>query len=284
MKYYNRNKKEMIFEKDKKLLSFLYNNFLGRIILKPLTLRPISVINGKLLSTRISTIAIKNFIKKNNINMDDYPNIKYKSFNDFFTRKIKKDKRPIDSNKEMLISIADSKLMAYDINKDLLINVKNSTYTLQELVQDDNLKEYEEGKLLVFRLSVDDYHHYNFIDNGTIISSKKISGKFHTVNPIAYDKVKVWKENQRVVSHIKTENFGNIIQIEVGALNVGTIHNNDKKNFKRAEEKGYFSFGGSTIIVIFEKNKIKLDSDILKNSSSDIETRVLMNETIGRKY
>ncbi len=281
MKYCDR-KTNKIIEQDNKTIKFLYNTVIGRIILKPLVMPIVSKINGKILNTRISTLAIPRFIKKNKINMTEYESKKYKSFNDFFTRKIKPENRPLSNNKELLTSIADSKLTVYDINNELLINVKNSIYSLEELLKEPLSKKYEGGKVLVFRLGVDDYHHYNFPDDGQLIRTKAIKGKLHTVNPIAYDTVKVWKENQRVVSFLKTENLKEVIQIEVGALNVGTIHNYNQPKFKKGEEKGFFSFGGSTIILILKKNIIEIDKDIEENSKKQIETRVLLNEIIGK--
>jgi len=216
--------------------------------------------------------------------MSEYEEQKYNSFDDFFIRKIKNNVRIMSNNKDDLISPCDSKLSVYRINEDTVLNIKNSFYTISDLLCDNELsKKYKDGYCLVFRLCVDDYHHYHYIDNGKLIKKKNIKGIFHTVRPIAQKHVKVFSENTREWSLLKTDNFGDVIQIEVGALMVGKICNLKKVKFKKGEEKGYFRFGGSTIVLLFEKNKIIIDSDILKQSNLGNETIVKLYETIGSR-
>lgn len=266
-------------------LSFLYNTVVGRIILYPLVnFSFISKLSEKVMDSKISKIFIKKFIKSNNINIEEYLDEKYTCFNDFFIRNIKKEKRPINYKENVLISPCDSKLTVYDIKEDNLYRVKNSNYSLENLLNDKILaKEYINGKLLVFRLSPDDYHHYYNVDNGNIIKTYKIKGKYHTVNPIVYDKYEVFKENTREISIIKTENFDKILYIEVGALLVGKIVNNNIKKTKKGTEKGYFKYGGSTVILIFKENQIKIDKEIIDNSKNGFETYVKLGEKIGIK-
>lgn len=267
-------------------LSFLYNTYLGRIILKPLVKnKAFSNIVAKFMNSKLSKIIIKSFIKKHNINMDDFINKKYNSFNDFFIRKVKKEKRPIDKDKKSFISPCDSKLSCYKITKDLTFNVKNSIYSVSSITKDDNVSAYfKDGYALVFRLSPEDYHRYIFLDDGRIINNYKIDGKYHSVNPIAYKNFKVFKENARECTLIKTKNFNDIMYIEVGALLVGKINNVKKSgSFKKGEEKGYFMYGGSTIVVLVRKNTIKLNKKIINNSSNNIETSVKCGEKIGEK-
>ena len=164
---YNRSNKSYYEDKKSPFLKFLYKTIPGRIILKITIQRPISKIGGLYMNSFLSRFMIKSFIRKNNIDMSDYKEEKYKSFNHFFTRKIKLTKRPIDKNIKNFIAPADSKLTAYKIDNEMRINVKNSTYTITELLKDDKLAlEYQNGYCLVFRLCVDDYHHYHFIDDG----------------------------------------------------------------------------------------------------------------------
>ena len=255
-------------------LRFLYNTVLGRIILKLLTCKCISKIGALYFKSPISKIRIKRFIKKNNINMNDYYNEQYHSFNDFFIRKIKPDKRKIENG---LIAISDSKLTVYKIDKDSKFNIKNSIYTVKELIGEE--KEYKYA--LIFRLCVDDYHHYVFPDDGEIISSKHIKGKLHTVQPIAFKKYKVFHENDREITYLNCKNLGEICIVEVGALMVGKIVNENVKKFKKGDEKGHFEFGGSTIIMLTNKD-LKIDKKIMENSKKDIETIVKLGETIGQ--
>ena len=272
--------------KNKVLLSqrFLYHTFFGRLILKQLIKPSFSLKTGKKLDSKKSVNKAYSFAKKNNINLDDYILDNINSFNDFFSRKIKPGKRRIDYNPSSLISPCDSKLMVYRISSDFLFEVKNSIYSVEELLQNKNLaKQYEDGYCLVFRLCVDDYHRYCYIDDGDKEKNIFIPGFLHTVNPIAFDKYKVFLENQREYTILHTKNFDDVVQIEVGALMVGKIDNyHQKHKFKRAEEKGRFLYGGSTIILLLNKN-IKIDDDILLNSQNDIETIVKYGEKIGTK-
>lgn len=282
MKYYNRNTREIMDIKDSKSLIFLYKTTIGRKILKQITKPSFSKISDKITNSKISKIYIKRFIKKNNIDMNNFEDRQYTSFNDFFTRKVKNSKPDKDINKELLISPCTSKLTVYKIDKNLTIKVKNSLYSVENLIQEKD-KKLEGGLCLVFRLCVDDYHRYHAFDNQKILKTKKIAGRLHTVNPISYDNYKVFTENQREVSKIKTENFGIVYQIEVGALNVGKIHNHQVKKLKRYDEKGYFSFGGSTIILLFQKNKVQIDKDIVFASKQKMESKVLYKDIIGKR-
>ena len=280
IKIYERNTKRIISKKNNKGLSFLYKTKIGRIILKGLTTKKVSEFNSHIIKSKLSKVFINNFVKKNNIDMSEYEEKEYQSFDDFFTRKIKPEKRVISKN---LAAICDSLLSVYEIDDDLILNIKNSKYTIKELIKEEN-EEYKNGLCLVFRLCVDDYHHYIYLDDGTLLKQKKIDGILHTVNPIAFEKYKVFSENQREVSILKTKNYDEVIQIEVGALNIGKINNYNKNKFKKGEEKGYFSFGGSTIILLFKNNEIVIDDDILNNSKNGIETKVKLGEEIGVKY
>lgn len=284
MKYIDRKTKKIVEVKDQKILIFLYTTKLGRIILK-ITTKPIfSKIFGYITNTKASKIYIKRFIKNNNINMEYYETANYKSFNDFFTRKINKSKVKEVINNQLLISPCDAKLTVYNISDNLTINVKNSKYNIENLIKEKVPNKFNKGLCLILRLSPDDYHRYHAFDNYEILYSKNINGILHTVNPISYNTYKVFTENKRVISLLKTENFNEVYQIEVGALNIGKIHNHNKNNLKKYEEKGYFSFGGSTIVLLFEKNSIKIDKDILENSKNNLETKVSYGEVIGKKY
>ena len=264
--------------------TFLYDNVFGKIILWFAIKRFFSLLVGKYMNTNISTKHISKFIKCNSIDMKEYPKKKYKSFNDFFSRKIDLTKRPFSKLNNDFIAPCDSKLLVYKINKNRTFNVKGKEYTLCEILRDEILaEEYNNGYFMVFRLSVDDYHRYHFIDSGIVLENRKINGKFHTVGPIAFRNHKVFQENQREFSILKTKNFGKVIYMEVGALMVGKIVNNKIDKFIKGEEKGYFLFGGSTVIVIVKENVIKIDDDILNNSLNDIETKVKFGEKIAKR-
>lgn len=269
---------------NQKSLSFLYKTAVGRIILKIIVYPWLTKIYGKYNDSKLSTRKIKSFIKNNNISMEEYEKQEYKSFNDFFTRKVNPKYREISKKEEDFISCCDNKLRVYSINKDLIFQVKGSNYNVNSILKDSNLaKKYEDGLCLIFRLCVDDYHRYIYFDDGEIVKTTKIPGNFHTVNPIAYENFQVFSENNREVSILKTKNFGTVTQIEVGALMVGKIVNYPVEKFERGEEKGYFKFGGSTIILLIEKDKLEIDPLILEYSNLEIETKLQMGEVIGKK-
>ena len=273
--YYDLKNDKYIKKDDSSIgLLFLYNTIIGRILLKIFTSRFISGVYAKYMTSKLSIHKIKKFIKKNNINMDEYEKENYNSFNDFFIRKIKKNKRKIEKG---LISICDSKLSVYEINKNTSFKIKNSIYTVEELIGEKN--NYKFKYALVFRLCVDDYHHYSFIDDGKIISNKKINGILHTVQPIAFKKHKVFLENSREVTILDTKNYGIVGYVEVGAMLIGKITNLDKEIFKKGEEKGYFEFGGSTVVVLME-DKIKINKKIIENTKKDIETIVKLGQSL----
>lgn len=262
-------------------LKFLYKTKLGRILLKVLTMPFISKVIGVFLSTKLSTILIKRFIKKNNIDMSDYEVVKYKSFNDFFTRKIKKNKRIIDKDKNSFIAPSDGYLSVYKIKKDLILPIKQSEFTINSILKNDVLaKDYNDGYCLVFRLCVNNYHRYCYIDDGYKNENIFIKGKLHTVRPIALETLSVFSENAREYTVLETKNFDKVVEIEVGALMVGKIKNyHTNYEYKKGEEKGMFLFGGSTIILLVKKNQIKILDKYLKNE----EISVKMGEKIGIK-
>ena len=282
----NRNGEIIKTDSASKNQKFLYNCFLGRILLKVLIQPIISKIAGCFMNTRFSKIMIKSVIKKQNFDMSLYEKTCFTSFNDFFTRKLKEENIRIDTEKNNFISPCDSKLSVYSIDKNSCFAIKNSYYNISGLLKNENLAEkYEGGYILIFRLEVTDYHRYIYTDNGSFTRNNYIKGVLHTVNPIATTKYPVYKQNSRSYAILNTENFGNIIQMEVGALMVGKIKNHHENYiFKRGEEKGLFLFGGSTVIIMVEKNRVNIDGDIMQNSLNDCETIVRIGEKIGVSF
>lgn len=266
-----------------KMLNFLYKTAAGRVLLKPLCSRWLSKLCGKFLDSRLSKPIIKSFVKKNNINLSDYYSDGFCSFNDFFCRKIKEELRPIDTEPSHLISPCDGLLSAYRINKNTVLPVKQSLYTVSELLNGDVLADrYADGICLVFRLCVDHYHRYCYIDNGTKSENIFIPGRLHTVRPIALESYPVFVQNCREYTVMETENFGAVTQIEVGAMLVGKIANlHGKASFLRGEEKGRFLYGGSTVILLLEKGSVKIKDEFFTATESGKETPVKMGEALN---
>ena len=283
MDIYNRKTKQ--YEKNVQssatILKFLYNTIPGRIILKLLINPFISKIVGFYHDMPISKLKIKSFIKNNNITMEEYEKKEYKNFNDFFTRKRKNKIKKLKEGE--FASPADSKLLVYKITKDLKVTIKNSTYTLNELVDNKiDLKDYKNGYCLIFRLAVDDFHRYVFPDSGVVEETYNIKGKLHTVSSISKE-YPIYKVNHRIITKLNTKNFDDLIFIEVGALCVGKIINHDIKEYNICDEKGYFKMGGSTIAILIKDKKLLLDKDILDNATKEIEVKLKCGEKIGIK-
>ena len=285
MKYISRqrNSDVDIVSKSPWTLDFLYSNAITRILLKPFITKPFSNLVALYMNSGLSKHRIKKFIDKNDINIYEYDDKNYTSYNDFFTRKVISTKRPINARSDILISPCDSKLLAYKITDDLCLNIKNSYYSINTIIDNDIIDEYRDGLALVFRLSTDNYHRYCYIDNGSKGKNNHIKGVYHTVQPISLKHYNFYKTNSREWTILNTSNFGKVIQIEIGALCIGRIKNNHETYiFKKGEEKGYFEFGGSTIVLLFKKNTIKLDDDIVNNSQENIETIVKYGQRIGK--
>ena len=267
------------------LLKFIYGHTLTRAMLKPLLVPGVSRLAGRILDSRFSKILISSFVKKNQIDLALYEEKNYTSYNDFFTRKIKREQRPIEQDKEDLISPCDGKVTVCPICSDGLFLIKQTQYTVRSLLKDPKLaKRYEGGTAYIIRLTVDDYHRYCYVSDGVKSSQRRIPGIFHTVNPVANDYAPIYKMNTREYCLIQTEELGTILQMEVGALMVGKIKNHKKgvSVVYRGEEKGMFEFGGSTVVVLTEPGKVKPAEDLVRNSEQGWETLVKMGEEIGR--
>lgn len=266
-----------------RLLALLYGNVVGRALLKPFVSPAFSRLAGAILSSQISRVLIKPFIRQNHIDMSLFEPVDYDSYNDFFSRKIRPEARPIDMDPRHLISPCDSKLAVLPIAGDGHFILKHTAYTAASLLQDKELAaEYVGGCALIFRLTVDDYHRYCYVADGIKTENTRIPGVLHTVNPIANDYFPIYKENAREYSILRTEQFGDIAMIEVGALLVGKIVNHHREaHVRRGEEKGYFQFGGSTVVLLLKKDAVRIDSDILENSRQGFETAVKFGERIG---
>jgi len=266
-------------------LTFLYKTVCGRLFLKLLSTRAVSKLSGVFLDSRLSSFLINSFARKNNIVLDDYELEDIKSFNEFFRRKIKAGKRVFDTEPEHLCAPCDGLLSVWNIQKDTVIPVKQSAYTVERLLRDTQLaSEYEDGLCLVFRLCVNHYHRYAYVDSGKKGANIFIPGVLHTVRPIALETLPVFTENCREYTVIENPVFGKLIQMEVGAMLVGRIVNLEGEGTAvRGKEKGFFEYGGSTIIVLLKKDSAEINDEILSNSIAGIETPVKMGEQIGVK-
>jgi phosphatidylserine decarboxylase len=293
IKVYNRKNKDYEVEKvaGDKYLKWCYESPIGKSITELLVKRKlISKLYGNYCNTKFSKDKIPAFIEDFNIdlNIANKKLEEFTSFNDFFIRTLISTARPIDMDPKALISPGDGRLLAFNnISMDSLVQVKNLTYSLEELISDSAVaSKYEGGVCLILRLCPTDYHRFHFVDFGVPLVSKFINGSYYSVNPIALERIpKLFCQNKREWSLFKSENFGDILHVEVGATCVGTIVQSYKPDEKviKGQEKGYFKFGGSTTILFFEKGVVDIDADILNQTSEGFECKVLMGETIGYK-
>lgn len=284
---YDRRQKRVIDEKECAVgsIRFLYNTKTGRILLKSFVYRkPFSNLYSTYEKSPLSRGKVKKFVKKYNIVTSDCYDRKYRNFNEFFTRQ--RIHYVDQTGENELPAIADSKLTAYRIDENSRFSIKNSVYTVADLLENDTLAaKYTGGLCLVFRLTPDDYHRYVYPDNGTQERTVKIKGILHSVNPISADS-NVYSRNSRQWTLLHTEHFGDIVQIEVGALLVGKIRNHylyGGAYFSKLDEKGYFEYGGSTVALLIPPDVVQVDDDILEYSAKGIETKVIIGERVGKR-
>jgi len=268
-------------------LNWLYNNPIGKISLEGFVKRKaLSEWYGDKMDSPESADKIADFVEGYGIDLSEAQKQNFTSFNDFFYRKLKPNARKIDMDTTVLASPADGKVFAYaDVsNQDFI--VKGYKFNLKEYLQDDVLfKKFEGGSLIIVRLCPTDYHRLHFPFDGTVKQeNKKIVGDLYSVSPIAIKhKVELFCMNKREYTLLNNDLFGDVVYSEVGATMVGSIiQTHEGKEFKKADEKGYFKFGGSTIIMLFEKGKIKIDKDLLDNTQNGMETAVLMGMRLGQ--
>lgn len=292
IKVYNRQTQSIEIENTYKQdsLHFLYKTELGRAISSSVFNKHlISKLYGRVVKSRQSISLIQKFIKHYDIDISEikHPIESFRCFNDFFIRELTDTARPIDRNPEHLISPADSRLFVFDLAEKNNLPVKGYWYSLETLIKDKKLaKEYAGGWCFIYRLAPADYHRYCYIDNGQQEKVKRLRGVLHSVNPIAISVVKnLLSRNYRELTVLHTENFGKVLHLEVGALLVGKIvqRNIGAHDFQRGEEKGWFEYGGSTIIQIFKKESIVPDSDILEQTQNKVETLVKIGQRTGLK-
>ncbi len=266
-------------------LLFLYKTAPGRLLLQFLTWRPFSVFVGKFLDSPLSVPLIHPFVKKNHIELKECEQTDFRSFNDCFTRKLKPEKRPVDRRASSLVAPCDGMLSVWEIRQTTVLPIKQSRYTVEALLQNTALaKEFEGGTCLVYRLCVQHYHRYFYLDDGWKEDNIFIPGVLHTVRPIALREIPVFTENCREYTLMHTAHFGKVVQVEVGAMLVGKIRNYHRRySFSRGEEKGCFLYGGSTIIVLLQKNRVNIFPDIRKASLEGREVPVRLGQAVGEK-
>jgi phosphatidylserine decarboxylase len=249
----------------------------------------LSQLYGAIQKSRFSKRKIKPFIQKFQIDTSEFsdPVDSFHSFNDFFIRKLKPSSRPITSGADIAILPADGRYLVYEnIEKNDGFFVKGKKFYLEKLLRSSELaQKYAHGSMAIVRLAPVDYHRFHFPVDCIPEDPQLINGPLFSVNPTALKKyVKILAENKRVITPLKTKNFGTVLFIDVGATYVGSIHQtfDPHKPHIKGDEKGYFSFGGSSLILLFEPSRIQFDQDLIDASKNRIEVLGLMGQSLGR--
>lgn len=270
-----------------KWLRFAYQKGVGRTLTQLFgKRRSLNWIAGLYFSSPLSVAKIKEFIRDQKIDMSDFEERDFKSFNDFFARRMKPAVRSWPSEPWSFPAFAEGRYLAYErVDPLQSFPVKGHDLTARALLADgDQAEAFRGGPVVIARLAPRDYHRFHYPDSGRHIADVDIPGHLHSVNPIALrEHSSILATNHRKVSYLTTNNFGRLAYIEVGALGVGKIrqtHDTDA-NFSRGDEKGYFAYGGSTVIVLGQPGYWTPDSDLLEKSSQEQETFVRLGESIA---
>ncbi|KAI0006646.1 phosphatidylserine decarboxylase-domain-containing protein [Xylariaceae sp. FL0662B] len=255
-------------------------------------LKGLSIKQGKKFEDPASKSQIEPFIEFHQLDMSEVllPVEEFKNFNEFFYRALKPGARPCSApdNPNIIVSPADCRSVVFDtVDAATSIWIKGREFSIKRLLGDaypEDAKRYENGGLGIFRLAPQDYHRFHIPVDGILREPKTIAGEYYTVNPMAIrSALDVYGENVRVVCPIDTEIYGRVMVICVGAMMVGStvITRSEGEEVRRAEELGYFKFGGSTIVTLFEEGKMTFDADLVDNSNSALETLIRAGMSIG---
>ena len=258
-----------------KALRWTYGTLAGRMSLHALVKRAFfSRWYGWKMDQPSTRARIAPFIKEYELDASEFvrPVDDFANFNEFFFRQLKPEARPIDSHVDSVVFPADGRhLCVPDLSQCEGLFVKGQMFSLRELLADDTLAEqYASGSLLLSRLCPVDYHRFHFPAAGIPGTTRLINGPLYSVNPIALrQNIRILATNKRCLTKLQTETLGQVLLLEVGATCVGSIRQTYQPGspVNKGDEKGYFRFGGSSTITLFEPNRIRFDKDLVEHSS-----------------
>jgi phosphatidylserine decarboxylase len=290
IRLYNRSSGHMEVEQvyGRRWMDLLYGTKWGRWLTGRWLCRPaLSKLYGGLQQHPRSRSKIPDFTQQYRIDLTEaiVPETGFDSFNDFFIRQLKQDARPVEADPRRLASPADSRLQAVELDKDTCIAVKGMQWCLSQLLGTDALDaQFGQGLCLCFRLAPCDYHRFGYSDDGIQGPVHTRYGPLHSVNPLSLrHKQDILATNYRQWCLVRSACFGTLLQVEVGAMIVGSIVQFQPHGgyCRKGAEKGYFQFGGSTVLLIVEPDRIQVDNDILDYSRQGIETIVRYGEAVA---
>jgi phosphatidylserine decarboxylase len=291
VQYYNRYSRKVETEAiyGEKYLKFIYGNPIGKLALWAAVKRAwFSGWYGKRMNSPLSVKKILPFIECYGLNSDDFLlNVdEFKCFDDFFSRKLKPAKRPIEHAREIVVFPADGRHLAINnISIDQPLWAKGQRLKIEKLLGGHKIAErYEGGSVLVSRLCPTDYHRFHFPCDGKASSSFLINGFLYSVNPMALKRnISYLWHNRRYITELDSDEFGSISLVEIGATCVGGIKQTyDVGNVIKGSEKGFFHFGGSMTMIFFEKGKIIFSEDLLENGKVGREVYGRMGDHCAR--
>ena len=271
------------------LLLLSGDSLLARGIISIIKRQLFARIYGWIQKTRFSRRRISKIITQYDIDSSEFlADIEdFKCFNDFFTRELKKERRPIAAGEDVAVTPCDAKYLVFQsFSADKPLIIKNSEYYLDELLGDANLaKRYCDGALVLIRLDPTDYHRFHFPFDCVPGSPRMINGYLYPVNPYTmYENLLRYLEDKRAITTLDSDVFGEVLFIEIGATTVGSINQTFQPHepYKKGDEKGFFSFGGSSVILLFKKGKIEFDADLTEMSAAGIEVKASYGQSLGR--
>ncbi|UAA37496.1 phosphatidylserine decarboxylase [Paraneptunicella aestuarii] len=209
------------------------------------------------------------------------------SYRDFFLRKFNQGARPFNDDKDTFSAFAEGFYLGYkNTHEDIRFPVKGGYLSAEQILENDEIsKRFMGGPVLVCRLSPIDYHWFHFPFDGQLTDAYHRKGKVHAVNLVALrHKQDIFCTNERQVNLLYSEDFGHLAYVEVGAMGVGRIHQTfNAPSFQRGQEKGYFDFGASTIIVFGEKGRWEPSADIIEHTANERETKVKLGQAVAHR-
>lgn len=270
-------------------IRFAYENPGGRFFVWAVARRAwFSKWYGYKMNKTASSLQIMPFIAKYDLDVDEFVKspFDYKTFNEFFYRALKPEVRPIAAGEEIATFPADGRHLAFqDIESAAGFYVKGSTFSFAELLGDAAVAEkFAGGAMLISRLCPVDYHRFHFPVSGIPGEPRLINGWLYSVSPLALRRrLQYLVENKREVTLIESPQFGTVASVEVGATNVGSIRQSfvPGRAVRKGDEKGFFAFGGSCVITIFQRGRIKFDADILAQSAQQLEMYAKFGDRLG---
>lgn len=288
IRYWNRETQSVETEQvyGEAAVGWLYGTTPGRRLADCVLSRSLpSRLYGMMQSSPMSRRKIRPFIERFGIRMDEYEEGDFRSFNEFFIRRFRPGARPFDSDPRRMPAFAEARYFAFEsVSPDARVPVKGRWLAAAALIGDPALAaSFEGGPLLLARLCPTDYHRFHYPDDGRMIEGRGIAGRLHSVNPLALRyKGEILATNERRLSVLETRNFGRLAYIEVGALCVGRIvQTHAHGDFHRGDEKGYFLFGGSTVIVLGEPGRWRPDADLLEQTRHGRESFVKLGTGVA---